>query len=149
MREIIRSQLWLGNAMDARDPRRVHDVGARAIVDLALEEALPQLTREMIYLRIPITDGSANAPAILTTAIETTASLIRKSIPTLVVCSAGMSRAPSIVAAALALVRGQAPDDVLIDLVAERPHDVSPVLWAAVKNAYEAARESPRRSDDL
>ena len=137
MRAIIPSQLWLGNAMDARDLRCIHDAGIHAIIDLAFEEAVPQITRELIYFRIPITDGSANTPEILTAAIETTASMIRKTIPTLVACSAGMSRSPSILAAALALVRGQSPDEMLQELIAGNPHDVSPVLWSHVKRAYD------------
>jgi len=136
MREIIESRLWLGGVSDACDLRRIHDIGISAIVDLAIEETVPQLTRELIYCRIPITDGSANTPEVLTAAIETTASLIRKGIPTLVACSAGMSRSPSIVAAALALVREQSPDDVLQELIAGSPHDVSPLLWSNVKKAY-------------
>jgi hypothetical protein len=138
MREIISTQLWLGSAMDVRDIRRIHDVGICAIVDLALEELVPQLTRELIYCRLPIVDGSGNAPEVLSVAIETIASLIRKHIPTLVACGAGMSRSPSIVAAALAFTRHQSPEDVLQQLIAGNPHDVSPLLWADVKNAYDS-----------
>ena len=62
MREIIPSQLWLGNAMDVRDLRRILDLGISAIVDLALEESVPQITREIIYCRFPIVDGSVTLP---------------------------------------------------------------------------------------
>ena len=135
MREIVASRLWLGNAMDARDLRRIHDVGISAIVDLAIEETLPELTRELIYCRFPINDGAGNHADLLITAIDTTASFIRKVVPTLVVCGAGMSRSPAIVAAALAIVRGESLDDSLQALIAGHPHDVSPLLWQDVKNA--------------
>ena len=135
MHEILPSQLWLGNAMDVRDLRRIHDIGISAIIDLALEEGVPQLRRELIYCRFPIVDGASNAPELLIAAIETAASFIRKRVPTLVACSAGMSRSPSIVAAALSVVRDESPDDVMLQLVAGHPHDVSPVLWTDVKEA--------------
>jgi hypothetical protein len=62
MREIIPRRLWLGNASDVRDLRRIHDLGVAAIVDLALEESVPQLTRDLIYCRFPLVDGSGNSP---------------------------------------------------------------------------------------
>jgi len=136
MREIIPSQLWLGNAMDVSDLRRIHDLGISAIVDLALEEPMPQLTREIIYCWFPIVDGSGNTPELLSAAIETTVSFIRKSVPTMVACSAGMSRSPAIVAAALALVHGESPDDSLQSMITGNPHDLSPPLWSDVKNVY-------------
>ncbi len=142
MREVLPSQLWLGNALDARDVRRIHDRGIRAVVDLAIEERVPDLTRELVYCRVPIIDGSRNTPALLTHAIEVTVSLIRASIPTLVACGAGMSRSPCIVAASLALVDDRPLGDVLRSLTAETPHDVSPVLWSAVESAYNALAES-------
>jgi protein-tyrosine phosphatase len=138
MHELIPRRLWLGNARDARDLGCVHDTGIRAIVDLALEESAPALTRDLIYCRIPIVDSSGNAAELLATAIETTASFIRKRIPTLVACSGGMSRSPSIVAAALAIVRNQSPNDVLQELISGNPHDVSPLLWSDVKREYNA-----------
>jgi hypothetical protein len=45
-----------------------------------------------------------------------------------------MSRSPAIVAAALALVCNDVPDRCLQQLLAGNPHDVSPPLWADVKN---------------
>ena len=136
MREVIPRQLWLGNAKDARDLPRLLDTGIRAIVDLALEELPPELTREIVYCRFPLLDGAGNAPELLSVAIDTTASLIGKRVPTLVSCGAGMSRSPAIVAAALAIARDDAPDDCLQELVAGKPHDVSPPLWNDVKAAY-------------
>jgi protein-tyrosine phosphatase len=66
-------------------------------------------------------------------AIETVASLLRAEIPTLVFCRAGMSRSPSVVAAALSLVEGGSPEDRLRQVVAGHPHDVSPQLWTTVR----------------
>ncbi len=132
MREIIPQRLWLGNALD-REPRRLYDLGIAALVDLALEELPAQMTRDMMYCRFPLVDGAGNSPAVLATAIETTASLIRKQVPLLVTCAAGMSRSPAIIAAALTIVRDDSPDECLQRLVAGQPHDVSPSLWADAK----------------
>ena len=138
MRELINEKLWLGNAMDASKGARLHELGIRALVDLAAEELPPRVSREMIHCRFPICDGSGNEPELLSMAVVTTASLIRQEIPTLVFCSAGMSRAPAVGAAALAIVRDQDPDECLAELVASHPHDVSPALWAETKSATEA-----------
>jgi len=136
MRETIVKEIWLGNAIDARDASRLHDLGIRAVIDLAFEEPPAQLTRDLTYCRFPIVDGSGNAPELLYSAIATTSTLIGKRVPLLVACGAGMSRSPSILAASLALVHGQSPYAVLRKLIEANPHDVSPPLWADVKSAY-------------
>jgi protein-tyrosine phosphatase len=136
MREIVPRLLWLGNAIDVRDPRCLLDVGVAAVVDLAYEEPLAALPRDILYCRFPIVDGAGNRPQVLVTAIETTVGLIRRRIATLVGCGAGMSRSPAIVAAALGIIRGDSPDACLQELTAGNPHDVSPTLWTDVKIAY-------------
>jgi protein-tyrosine phosphatase len=133
MREIISHQLWLGHAIDVRDVRRLHDAGIKAVVDLAYEEPCAQLSRDMLYCRFPLIDGADNSPKLLATAISTTLSLIRKEIPTIVACSAGMSRSPCIVAAALAVICGKSPDECLQDLIEGQPHDIAPRLWADIQ----------------
>ena len=142
MREIIASRLWLGNANDVRDLRTVHDRNIAAIVDLAFELSPPEITRDLIYCRTPIVDGSGNSTAILRTAIETVAALIRGEVPTLVACGAGMSRSPAIVSAALAVVRRQTLDEMLISVVADGPHDVSPSLWNDIKDTCASCLET-------
>ena len=137
MREIIPQRLWLGNALD-REPRRLYDLGITALVDLALEELPAKMTRDLIYCRLPLVDGAGNPSAVLAAAVETTASLIGKRVPVLVACGAGMSRSPAIIAAALALIHDDSPDDCLQRLIAGQPHDVSPSLWAEVKAACTA-----------
>ncbi len=136
MREITPQQLWLGHALDVRDIRRLHDVGVRAVVDLAYEEPCAQLSRDVLYCRFPLMDGADNSPQLLVTAIATTCSLIRGEIPTLVACGAGMSRSPSILAVALAIVRGKPPEDCLRELTDGQPCDIAPRLWADVVKAY-------------
>ncbi len=135
MREILPNQLWLGNAMDGRDSRALYNANIAAIVDLALEQLPCKPNREIVYCRFPLIDGFGNEPALISAAISATASLIRLGVPTLVCCSAGRSRSPAIVAAALALVHGDEIDSCLRRLVAEAPHDISPALWADVTSA--------------
>lgn len=133
MREVAPGILWLGHAHDARDLSRLLDLGIEAIVDLAIEETPPKMTRELVYCRFPLNDGAGNPPLILRAAVETVCSLLAKSIPTFVYCGAGMSRSPCVVAAAIALHNDMAPDRMLEELIAGQPHDVSPPLWADVK----------------
>jgi protein-tyrosine phosphatase len=133
MREIVTNQLWIGNAGDGRDPERLLRSGVVAVVNLAAEEPSPVLPRSMIYCRFPLMDGTQDDEGVLDVAIQTVVSMLKRQIPTLVYCGAGMSRSPAIVAAALSIVHGGSPDDKLKEIVAGHPHDVSPHLWEAVQ----------------
>ena len=131
MREVC-PQLWIGNALEARDLTRVLELGIEALVDLAIEEPLASLVRELTYCRIPLLDGAGNPPEKLRLAVETVSSLLRAKTPTLVACGAGMSRSPAIAAVAIAKVEKADPNEVLRRIVAGFPHDVSPALWREV-----------------
>ncbi len=132
MKQVIPYPVWLGHAGDGRAFREILDVGIRAIVQLAAEETPLQPPRDLVFLRLPLLDGTGNDPGILGLAIRSVAALIQKRIPTLVCCSAGMSRSPAIVAAALALVQQAGLDECLETVTAGRPVDVSSGLWAEV-----------------
>ena len=101
MHDVIPSRLWIGNAVEARDLRRLLDLGVVALVDLAIEELPPSVVRELIYCRIPLIDGASNPPERLRLAAETVASLIRSGTSTFGFCGAGMRRSPAVAAAAL------------------------------------------------
>ena len=137
MREILPGQLWLGNTGDASDYSSIYESGIVAIIDLALENMPPALARSLVYCRFPIIDGGQGSQEVLQTAIETVISLFRKEMPTLVVCGAGMSRSPAVVAAALSIINGENPDDWLRHVVSGHPHDISPQLWKDVRNVCE------------
>ncbi len=132
VREVIPEKLWIGNAFDARDISGVLDLGIVAIVDLAIEALPIQFPRDVVYCRFPLIDGAGNQPAVLRTAIETIANFIASETPMLVACSAGMSRSPAIVAAAMAMAMTERTTlaDALGKLTAGQPHDVSPSLLA-------------------
>lgn len=129
MRPIPPYSLWLGHAGHVRDLRKVLAAGIVALVDLALDEPMASLTRELVYCRFPLVDGPGNPPWLLRLAITTTASLLRANLPTLVFCGVGMSRSPAIAAAALALVSGQEPEECLLQVMQGGSGDVSPGLW--------------------
>jgi len=134
MREVIPSKLWIGHAGDLRNPGQLERIGVKALVHLALEEQLPTLSRELLYCHVPLIDG-ANAPRVVGTALDLTVSLLRSSTPTLICCSAGMSRSPSIAAGALALLESVTPESALARITSGQPHDVSPPLWDCVVDA--------------
>jgi hypothetical protein len=135
MREILPDQLWLGNAGDCRDPERILQSGIAAVVNLAAEEPSSNLPRSVIYCRFPIMDGAQDTPGVLDTAMQTLVLLLQHRIPTLVYCSAGMSRSPAVVAAALSITFGGSPEERLRQVVSGQPHDVSPRLWESVCRA--------------
>jgi protein-tyrosine phosphatase len=98
----------------------------RAVVDLAVEEPPVSPTRELIYLRFPLTDNEGNDPKLLRAMLSAVTALVRDRVPTLVACGMGMSRAPAVAAVAFATVYGLTPADVLTTY--HGPGDVSPVL---------------------
>ena len=133
MREIPPYPLWLGHIGDVRDLRGVLAAGIVALVDLALNEPPTAVTRELVYCRFPLVDGSGNPTWLLRAAVETTAGLLRERVPTLVYCGAGMSRAPAVAAAAISLVSGDPPDSCLAAVVQSGSSDVSPALWREIR----------------
>ena len=136
MREIIAGKLWLGNAVVMRDIRHVLAHGVEAIIDVAADEPiLSKLPRDVIYCRFPLVDGGGNDPLIIRSAVETTASFVRNSKPTVVFCSAGLSRSPCVVAAAVAMTQGDDPHARLEEVASTGPSEVSPLLWADIVNA--------------
>jgi len=133
MRRVEGYSLWLGHVGDVLDPRGILATGVLAVVDLALNESPPSLPRELACCRFPLLDGPGNPPWLLRAAVETVACLLRSGTPTLVFCSAGMSRSPCIAAAAVALVRGCPADLGLTLVLRSGPSDVSPGLWSEVR----------------
>ena len=136
MREVLPNRLYIGNAMDARDVRLLFERQISAVVDLALNETPAQLSHEMVYCRVPITDGDENSDVVIETAFRTIILLLEFDFRILVACSAGMSRSPAIAAAAIALFTTCHPKDCLLTIMKESSHDVSPALWESVLAVY-------------
>src|SRR5262249_55058121 len=110
MNQILPYPLWPGHAGDRKNFQQIFPRDIRAIVQLAVEEPPYQLPRELIYCRFPLSDGTGNETGLLHSAISTVALLLRQELPTLVCCSAGMSRSPAVAAAALARLHQEPPD---------------------------------------
>ena len=133
MREILSGRLWLGNSADLRNVEGILQNGIQAVIDLAIEQLMPTLSRTLVYCRFPVLDGQQNHATALRTAIETVVLFLQREIPSLVCCGAGMSRSPAVIAAALSVFQGGTPDDRLRQIAIGHPHDVSPQLWEAVR----------------
>jgi protein-tyrosine phosphatase len=141
----VHDQLWQGHSGDVRDLRRVREQGIQALIDLALPDPPLTIGREVTYCRFPIEDGGGNELWLLRAAIDTAASLIRSQTPTLIFCSAGLSRSPSIAAAALSTALGVSPQEALRIVIAgchgpssgRAPADISPGLWQQVLAALD------------
>ena len=140
IRDVHSDLLFVGNAWDARDLQLLYDKEIVAIVDLALNEKPAQLGRDMIYCRFPLNDGDGNPDSTIALSIKTIVSLIRCNVKTLVACSAGMSRAPTIAAASIAMLRNDEPDAYLAEIIRTGPNDISPILWSNIKRVYNDIR---------
>jgi hypothetical protein len=139
VRHIPDYTLWLGHAGDARDRHELLRLGVGAVVDLAVEEPPAVAGHEMVYCRFPLLDGTENPPWLLRAAIEMTATLLRRKVPTLVACSSGVSRAPAIAAAALVRLGRPNLQDALLYLAEFGQCDVSAGLLQDIVEVMESA----------
>lgn len=140
MRQIKPYAVWVGHAGSAPDQTALGRNQILAVVDLAIDEAPRVYGRETIVCRFPLTDGAGNDPALIQAAVATVAGLIRTHTRTLVYCSMGLSRSPSIVAGGLALATGRSPVECLAEVTRDAPADVSPSTWGQVQAAVAAIR---------
>lgn len=147
MREVIPKVLWIGAAIDSRDVKRVLAAGISVVIDLAIEEPPILFPRDIVYCRFPLLDGEGNSTVILRAAIETAANFVLAEQPTLVACSGGMSRSPSIVAAVVAKVQSISLEAALQYVAATGPCDLCPSLWSDVRTMCEPA--TPRSHPTL
>lgn len=127
MRPVPSHALWIGNAGDIRPPTAVLDAGICAVIDLAMDEPVALLPRDLVYCRYPLLDGEGNPEWLLKAAIETVVRLLHQRVPTLVCCSGGMSRSVLIAATALSRVTDRPLDQWLGELTSG-PTDLSPTL---------------------
>lgn len=123
--------------MDIRDLRLLYDHQLAAVVDLAANERPAQLSHDLIYLRVPLVDGNGNPSSTIELAVRCLVMLIDKRVKTVVACSAGMSRAPAIAAAAIAVTTQRPIEECLLQIVAHAPHDLSSTLWSQVRAVYQ------------
>lgn len=130
MRQVFQLPLWIGNAGDLRSPREVLAAGIEAIVELADNEPLATLPRDLIRLRFPLSDGGANADWLVRLSADSVAALVRAGVPTLVCCSCGQNRSVVVTAAGLALAQETAFDETLVAVARVGPADVAPGLVA-------------------
>ena len=128
MRPIPGRPMWVGHAGDLRDARSVLDTGVQAVIELADGEPMALLPRDLVRLRFPLLDGGGNPAWLLRLAAESVAALVRAGVPTLVCCSAGMSRSVVVTAAAITLAEGRPLADCLREVAGVGPADVSPGL---------------------
>jgi protein-tyrosine phosphatase len=129
MRAVPGHSIWMGHAGDGRNLASIHEMGIRMLVDLAADEKPPAITRDLIFCRFPLVDASGNPPALLALAVSTVADGLKWQLPTLIFCSAGMSRTPAVLACAMARFQQKPPAECLSILLAGLPSDVSPGLW--------------------
>jgi hypothetical protein len=129
MNQIKPHPVWIGHGGEGHDFGHIFDAGIEAVVELAIEEPSFPTRRDLISCHVPLLDGAGNRPELLALAVRTVASLLAAEIPTLVCCASGESRSLAIVAAALALIHHEPPEDWLRRVALHHPSDVSPGLW--------------------
>lgn len=134
MRQVVDRPLWLGHAGDLRDPRTVLTMGIEAVVELADQEPLAVLPRDLIRCRFPLSDDVNNPAWLIRLAAETVPTFLRRNVPVVVCCSVGMSRSVCIAAAGVAFFDGRSFDDVVREIAGRGPADVSPGFFVSTQN---------------
>lgn len=129
MRKINNFELWQGHAGDLRDIGKLSELGIKAVVEVADNEPSATLPRQFLRHRFPLSDDGENSEIYLSLAWETLLQLLKHRIPTIVVCSAGMSRSLLVIAASLSLIERIPFPEVLKELVREKRADISPALF--------------------
>ncbi|MFP6766224.1 MAG: protein phosphatase [Planctomycetaceae bacterium] len=140
MLEIHNPLLWTGNAMEIREPRPLFTAGIAAVVDVAYEEPPAPLPRQFIYCRFPINDGGGNDSSILLHAVQCVFDFLVSDTRTIVACSAGMSRSPTIAAFALAAYLDQSPEDVVSRIAVTQALELTGPLWDDVTRVFPRIR---------
>ena len=140
MHEIQSGLLLIGHALDIREPKPLFDAGIEAVVDVAYEEPPARLPRQMIYCRFPLNDGGGNAASTICQAVQTLVDLLASETPTIVACSAGMSRSPTIAAFGLAVHLGLEPEDALAKISETKALEINGVLWNDVAKVLPQVR---------
>lgn len=135
MRNIPGETIWIGHAGDLKNPQALYDLGIEAVVELADSEGFATLPRDLLRLRIPLSDGGDNPLWKLRIGVITVAELIRSNVPVLLCCSAGMSRSVCIAAGCLSVVRGITLFEALKLVTSHGPADVSPLILEQVRQA--------------
>jgi hypothetical protein len=138
MRHIAPYPIWIGHIGDVNQPGHLTQAGIAALVDLADNEKPTLVFRDLVYCRMPLSDGAGNPPWLLRLTAETVARLIQANVTTLVFCGAGMSRSPSIVAAAISVVEGKPLNFGLDHIKKWGGCDLSPALWTDIKMALDS-----------
>lgn len=133
MRQVVGYPLWLGHVGDLQEIPTVMDSGIEAVVELADGEQLAVLPRSLIRLRFPLSDGGENPPWLLRLAVESVATLLKTGVPTLVCCSAGMSRSVCVATGAMAVVAELSLAQALAIVTESGPADVSTGLFAQLQ----------------
>lgn len=135
MRRIGERHVWVGHAGDLRNDGVNLDPDVGAVVELAAGEPFAPLRRDLIRVRVPLSDDDENHPDALRLAADSIAALIRNGWGVLVCCSNGMSRSVCLTAAGIALAERRPLREALIEVASAGPADVSPGLYAAVLQA--------------
>jgi protein-tyrosine phosphatase len=147
MHELCSGLLWIGNAGDILELQSVFDAGIRAIIDVAYEEAVSSVPRQLVYCRFPLNDGGGNDRKVILNALHTATNLLRSGIPTIIACSAGMSRSPTIAAFALASLQSQDPETMIQRIGEIRSLELNPELWSDVRNVWESLCSGDENGD--
>ncbi len=86
--------------------------------------------------RFPLNDGGGNDPKILLQTLRTATDFLNSGTRTIIACSAGMSRSPTVAAFALAHHLPDTPDDVIARIAENKSLELKNELWNDLMQVY-------------
>lgn len=115
--ELVYTNLYIGNAADARDIPllKMHKVNAVLNVAMDLQYFIDKDTGIVQY-KVGMTDGMHNPPELFYAAVLTLKGLLEHNRTVLIHCHEGRSRSPSVVAAYLGIKEGKSYFEKLNEL---------------------------------
>ena len=106
------------------------------MIDVAYEEPAATIPRQLTYCRFPLNDGGGNDPTTVRLALKTAIELLQSETATLIACSAGMSRSPTLAAFAMAFHLDEPPDNAIARIAEIKALELKQELWADMLLAF-------------
>jgi hypothetical protein len=135
MRQVAGHSLWIGHVGDLLDVRRLMEMEIEAVVEVADNEQMAVLPRELIRCRFPLSDSGESPIWLLKYAAESVALFLHSGVSVLVCCSMGMNRSVCVAAGGISIVENKPFHEVIEGLAVSGPADISPGLYFAMQQA--------------
>lgn len=141
--DTVAQNLFVGTAEDASDEATVQDHYITVVVSLTHNDPAGDVPADLTHEAVPMMDGPQNSRDAFERAVNTVLSHLAAGDKTLVHCSAGASRSPTVAATALAFHSGDDLNAAFKQIRDRRPAtDPHDALLRQAHAVYQCGEES-------